>query len=129
MRQYAYKEKGGPPIVVTTHSPILVDALTPDEVWILEKSEDGFSTSILASDIPSIKELHAEGIPFGSLWYSGHGQTDKPAVREILQRRFNLKEDLHFRIHPHRGKGKLPENPLTRPNHRIEVCSISFQLN
>lgn len=119
MRQYAYKEKGGPLIAVTTHSPILVDTLTPDEVWILEKSEDGFSTSILAS----------EGIPFGGLWYSGHGQADKPAVREILQRRFNLKEDLHFRIHPDRGKGKLPENPLSSPNPRIEVCSISFQLN
>jgi hypothetical protein len=44
------------------------------------------------------------------------GQADEPAVREILQRRFNLKDDLHFRIHPHRGKGKLPENPLSSPN-------------
>jgi Domain of unknown function (DUF4276) len=36
------------------------------------------------------------------------GGSDVPAVREILQRRFGLLEDEHFRIHPHRGKGKLP---------------------
>jgi predicted ATPase len=72
MRQYALKEKNGPQIVVTTHSPFFVDALTPDEVWILEKGNNGFSTAVLASEIPSIKELHSEGIPMGSLWYSNH---------------------------------------------------------
>jgi predicted ATPase len=72
MKQYAYNEKGGPQIVITTHSPYFVDALTPNEVWILEKGKDGFSTAALAADIPSIKELYAEGITMGSLWYSNH---------------------------------------------------------
>jgi len=44
------------------------------------------------------------------------GSSDVPAVKEILTRRFNLKENEHFRIHPHRGKGKLPSNPLSRPH-------------
>jgi hypothetical protein len=44
------------------------------------------------------------------------GGADVPAVREILERKFNLKKDINFRIHPHRGKGKLPENILSKPN-------------
>jgi hypothetical protein len=46
------------------------------------------------------------------------GASDVPAVREILTRRFNLAENIHFRIHPHRGKGKLPQNPLAIPDPR-----------
>lgn len=72
MKKYAYKEKSGPQIVITTHSPFFVDALTPSEVWILEKDENGFSNATLASSIPSINELHEEGISLGSLWYSNH---------------------------------------------------------
>lgn len=44
------------------------------------------------------------------------GASDVPAVREVLTRRFGLKEEEHFRIHPHQGKGKLPTNPLARPD-------------
>ncbi len=44
------------------------------------------------------------------------GSADVPTVREILERRFNLSKDINFRIHPHRGKGKLPENILSKPN-------------
>lgn len=62
----------GPQILLATHSPYLVDALSPSEVWILEKSEDGFTTALRAADIAHIQELFAEGIPLGSLWYSNH---------------------------------------------------------
>ena len=44
------------------------------------------------------------------------GGSDIPAVKEILQRRFNLTENKDFRIHPHRGKGKLPDNLYSKPN-------------
>jgi hypothetical protein len=44
------------------------------------------------------------------------GSSDVPAVRHILERRFGLKENESFRIHPHRGKGKLPGNPLAPPD-------------
>jgi len=44
------------------------------------------------------------------------GGADVPAVKEILQRKFNLEDGLNFRIHPHKGKGTLPNNPLARPN-------------
>ena len=44
------------------------------------------------------------------------GSSDVPIVKEILTRRFNLKEDIDFRIHPHKGKGRLPQNPLAKPD-------------
>jgi hypothetical protein len=46
------------------------------------------------------------------------GGSDVTVVREILQRRFNLVENIHFQIHPHRGKGKFPENILAKPDPR-----------
>lgn len=44
------------------------------------------------------------------------GDADVPVVREIFQRKFNLIENDNFRLHPHRGKGKLPGNPQSRPD-------------
>ena len=71
MKHYA-SIGGGPQIILTTHSPYLVDALKPEDVWILEKDTSGFSSLVRAADIPSIEELYAEGVPLGSLWYSNH---------------------------------------------------------
>jgi predicted ATPase len=66
------EQSEGPQIVLTTHSPNLVDALTPEEVWILDKNAAGFSQATRTADIPTIKELYSEGIPLGSLWFSNH---------------------------------------------------------
>jgi Domain of unknown function (DUF4276) len=43
------------------------------------------------------------------------GSSDAPVVREVLQRQFHLHEKINFRIHPHKGKGALPLNPLGKP--------------
>ncbi|MQM29008.1 MAG: ATPase [Candidatus Accumulibacter phosphatis] len=70
-KEYASKARG-PQILITTHAPNFVDALTPDEVWILDKGSDGFSHVTRAADVPGVREMFAEGIPMGSLWYSNH---------------------------------------------------------
>lgn len=44
------------------------------------------------------------------------GDSDLPVINEVLVRKFNLIEGEQFRIHPHKGKGNLPLNPLSRPN-------------
>jgi len=48
------------------------------------------------------------------------GESDVPVLREVLTRRFKLEEGTHFRIHAHKGKGKLPppDRLLTRPDPR-----------
>ncbi len=71
-RGHATGESNAPQIFVTTHHPYLVDALTPEEVWVLEKGEDGFATICRASDDPIVKAMTDEGLPLGSLWYSDY---------------------------------------------------------
>ena len=63
---------GGSQVFITTHQPYLVNALEPDEVWILEKGKDGFSTIRRASDDPVVNNMVAEGLPLGGLWYSDY---------------------------------------------------------
>lgn len=71
MKRYAHQPNGAQ-IIITTHAPYFVDALKPDDVWILEKDDNGFSTAVLAATISSVNDLYQEGIPLGSLWYSNH---------------------------------------------------------
>jgi len=71
-REHATGRKGGSQVFITTHQPYFVDALTPEEVWILEKGHDGYSTIRRASDDAIVKNLVAEGLPLGGLWYSDY---------------------------------------------------------
>ncbi|MCX7110461.1 MAG: AAA family ATPase [Proteobacteria bacterium] len=71
-RQHATGTKGGSQVFITTHQPYLVDALSPEEVWILSKGNDGYSTIIRASDDPLVKNLVDQELPLGGLWYSDY---------------------------------------------------------
>ena len=71
-RQHATGTKGGSQVFITTHQPYLVDALSPEEVWILSKGNDGFSTITRASDDPLVKNLVDQELPLGGLWYSDY---------------------------------------------------------
>lgn len=72
LRSHATGKKNAPQVFVTTHQPYFVDALSPHEVWILEKGGDGFATVHRASDIELVRNLVAEGLPLGGLWYSDY---------------------------------------------------------
>jgi predicted ATPase len=71
-RTHATGRKNAPQLFITTHQPYFVDALAPDETWILEKGQDGFSTIRRASDDETVKAMVEEGLPLGSLWYSDY---------------------------------------------------------
>ena len=71
-RARATGQEAGSQVFVTTHQPYLVDALDPEEVWILEKGEDGFASIRRASDDPTIVNMVTEGLPLGGLWYSDY---------------------------------------------------------
>ena len=57
-------------LFVTTHSPFFVNALLPDDVWVLSKDENGFSTVKRASEYNFVQELAEEGVELGDMWYS-----------------------------------------------------------
>lgn len=68
-----YAEKGGTQLFATTHQPYFVDALEPEEVWVLEKGADGFSTVKRASQDPFVcQAVKEERLPLGGLWYSDY---------------------------------------------------------
>ena len=77
-RYHASGRKEGSQIFITTHQPYLVDALSPNEVWILGKNEDGFSTIHRASDSEIVKNMVDEGLPLGGLWYSDYLDARQP---------------------------------------------------
>ncbi|MFM0753760.1 AAA family ATPase [Paraburkholderia strydomiana] len=70
-KDFAKKSKG-PQVLITTHAPNFVDALSPEEVWILDKGEDGYTRLTRAADIKGVRAMFDEGIPMGSLWFSNH---------------------------------------------------------
>lgn len=56
-------------LFITTHSPFFVNALQPEDVWVLKKEDDGFSHAMRASEYKFVKELTEEGVNVGDLWY------------------------------------------------------------
>ena len=71
-REHVINDKNKSQIFITTHQPYFVDALEPNEVWILEKGADGFSKIRRASEDPIVQGLVNEEIPLCSLWYSDY---------------------------------------------------------
>lgn len=71
-RRHAAGRRNAPQIFVTTHQPYFVDALAPEETWVLEKAADGFATISRASDDDVVRAMVEEGLPLGSLWYSDY---------------------------------------------------------
>jgi predicted ATPase len=71
-REHATARRSRSQVFVTTHQPYFVDALEPEEVWVLEKGKDGFSQIRRASQDPLINNLVSEGLPLGGLWYSDY---------------------------------------------------------
>ena len=81
VRRHATGESNTSQIFVTTHQPYFVDALKPEETWLLEKEADGFATIRRASDDPVVKAMVDEGLPLGGLWYSDYlERTDANAL-------------------------------------------------
>jgi len=59
-------------IFITTHQPYFIDALEPDEVWVLEKGMDGISKIKRAGEYAYVQSMADEGQLLGSLWYSDY---------------------------------------------------------
>ena len=72
LREHAEATRDSPQVFVTTHQPYFIDALRPEETWILEKAGDGFSVIRRASDDGVVRAMVEEGLPLGALWYSDY---------------------------------------------------------
>ena len=68
----ANSQKAATQVLVTTHSPYFVDALKPEQVWLIRKNASGHATVKRAADVPIVRALSKQGLPLGSLWYSNY---------------------------------------------------------
>jgi predicted ATPase len=55
-------------LLVATHSPAILNALEPAQVWILHRGTDGYTQATRVADLPGIPEMVEEGSPLGYLW-------------------------------------------------------------
>jgi predicted ATPase len=68
-------------VLVTTHSPYLVDAIRPEELWTLYRGDDGYSRAVLASDLPRLQAQVSAGGALGDLWMAGFFDVGDPLTR------------------------------------------------
>ncbi|PJJ54470.1 AAA family ATPase [Hymenobacter chitinivorans] len=55
-------------LLVATHSPFLLDALEPEQVWVLHRGADGYTQATRTADLPEVVAMVEEGSPLGYLW-------------------------------------------------------------
>ncbi len=65
-------------ILITTHSPYFVDALQPEQVFLMEKNASGHTNIKCTAEMPIVTAMKEQGIPLGSLWYSNHFEERSP---------------------------------------------------
>jgi predicted ATPase len=65
-------------LMVTTHSPFFIDALKPEEVWVLYRDEQGYTNAKRTSDMQGVKEFIANGVTLGNLWMENYFDVGDP---------------------------------------------------
>ncbi|MFO8057370.1 MAG: AAA family ATPase, partial [bacterium] len=65
-------------LMVTTHSPFFVNGLSPEQLWILYRDENGHTRAKRTADIKGIKEFMDEGAELGHLWMEGYFDVGDP---------------------------------------------------
>lgn len=69
-------------LLITSHSPFLLNAMLAEEVRVLYRDERGFTQAIRASDIQGIPEFMRAGASLGHLWMEGHFGLGDPLVNQ-----------------------------------------------
>jgi predicted ATPase len=65
-------------LLVATHSPAILNALEPAQVWILHRGGDGYTQATRVADLPGIPEMVEEGSPLGYLWTRNFFEVGNP---------------------------------------------------
>ena len=65
-------------LIVTTHSPHLVNELSAEEVWVLYRDEQGFAVCKRASEMLGVEQLLDAGAKLGKLWMEGFFEFGDP---------------------------------------------------
>ena len=55
-------------LFVATHSPALLNAFEPEQVWVLHRGADGYTQATRTADLPDVVAMVEEGSKLGYLW-------------------------------------------------------------
>jgi len=67
--------------MVTTHSPFFVDAMKPEELWVLYRDSEGYTQAKRAADMRGVNEFMEHGAKLGNLWIEGYYEVGDPLTR------------------------------------------------
>ena len=68
--------------LVTTHSPFFLNALSPSEVRVLWRDDDGYTQTRRASELPGVSQFVEQGALLGHLWMEGQLGVGDPLVNQ-----------------------------------------------
>ncbi|HOJ97665.1 MAG TPA: AAA family ATPase [Methanospirillum sp.] len=72
-------------LLVTTHSPALINEAKPEEVFSIYRDEDGYTRAERLSDIEELKGFLEEKIPLGDLWMENFVPNSDPITYSRYQ--------------------------------------------
>ncbi|MBF2753975.1 MAG: AAA family ATPase [Gammaproteobacteria bacterium AqS3] len=79
-RDHLCRPQDGSQMFFTTHQPYFLDAVDPEEVWMLEKDDDGLSSARWIGEDPLVCALVEQELPLGGLWYSDYLDKKSPVA-------------------------------------------------
>ena len=105
---------------ITTHQPYFIDGMNPDEVWVLEKQANGFSSIRCVGNESIVKNMVAEGLPWAAsgiviIWMRGNPMhfeilvedpSGKKALSVLVPKIIDGRHT--FNIHAYKGIGRIP---------------------
>jgi predicted ATPase len=65
-------------LIVTTHSPFFINALSPKQVWAMMRGPDGYTSAKRISDMSGIQEMLDSGAALGDLWMENYFEFGNP---------------------------------------------------
>lgn len=68
-------------LMITTHSPFFVNGLRPNELWVLDRDETGFTRAKRAAEMDDVTALVNSGGRLGQLWMEGFFEFGYPPGR------------------------------------------------
>ena len=69
-------------MLVTTHSPFFLNALRPEEVYVLWRNERGHTQAQPVNEIIGVREFMSHGALLGDLWTEGHFRVGDPLINQ-----------------------------------------------
>ena len=65
-------------LIVTTHSPFFIDALSPRQVWAMMRDQSGYTTAKRIADMEGIDAMLQAGASLGQLWMENYFEFGNP---------------------------------------------------